>query len=432
MSAAGPGGTARQGAAGLLWSLVDQLSFAVAGFLFAVLLAQRLPADGYGAFATASTILFLAAIAHSAFVAEPMLVLGGRAAAPGGPPSEYCRALPIHWGSTVALVAAGSAALLALPGASRYDAGGLLAFAAALAGLLWSGIARRSAYLGLQMRSAAASSVAYAALVAVGLLAWPRPTSLAGAFAVMAVGAVLATAPLHVAALRRAGREATHGPPSTIRGTAARYARYGRWVFLAGLVAWLPLNLPILWLSASHTLGDAAQFRAALNLSLPCLQAVGAGAVYLLAALAAAAPARRPRVLLVGLLLTVGAGVAWLAFLLATGSFLGGLLYGGRYRLSWTLLLPIALLPLSEGLVYATGTAFRVALRPSRIIGPSLGGALVLLTALALARPSPVAAGWVSVVGSATTAALLLAALPFRHLAAASRPTQTPPGPPSP
>ena len=58
------------------WAILDQALFALSNLLVNVLLARWLPPAEYGAFVTAYTVLLLVSVAHSAFLAEPMLVFG--------------------------------------------------------------------------------------------------------------------------------------------------------------------------------------------------------------------------------------------------------------------------------------------------------------------------------------------------------------------
>ncbi|MFA5944711.1 MAG: hypothetical protein WC876_09620 [Candidatus Thermoplasmatota archaeon] len=393
------------------WTFGDQVVHAGANFLLQLVLARRLATADYGAFATANALFFLAIAAHAALVSEPMLVVGARSPVPR---DEYRRALALHWGLSAVLVTLAVSALLLLRIGPRFGVAGAAAFAAALVCLLWNWLVRRACYLDLRTKGAAASSVAYAIILLIAFLIWPSTIDLVSAFWAIALAAAGATVPLHVLLLRSSRSE----PGRTFaRGVATSwksYSRYGRWAILASIVAWVPLNLPLLWLAEFRDETAAAMVRAALNLSLPMLQIVASASFYLLAALSRSTPAHQRTLLRVFVLGTAILGVLWAVTTTMLGTRASTWLYGGQYDLTPALLLPIGLLALTEGLGYMVATGFRANLQTARTFWPSLGGGVALVGLMLLIRAEPVAVAWAGVAGSSATLILLLASLKSR------------------
>ncbi len=249
------------------WAVVDQALFAGTNFLVGILLARWLEPAAYGAFSVAYSVFLLLGTLHTALWTEPMMVYGsGRFRDTF---ASYQQVLiGYHWRFGVVL------AVGFLLAATGFGAAGQremalsflgLAFAAPTVLYLW--LVRRGAYVLLEPRLAAYGGAAYLALY-LGfslLFLWGGALNEATAFLAMALAALLAAEGIRL--LLKAGADRAVDP-GEIREL---HWGYGRWALLAGMLSWVPGNLPLVALGGLKGLEAAAVFRAAYNLFMPVL-----------------------------------------------------------------------------------------------------------------------------------------------------------------
>lgn len=249
------------------WAVVDQALFAGTNFLVGILLARWLEPAAYGAFSVAYSVFLLLGTLHTALWTEPMMVYGsGRFRDTF---ASYQQVLiGYHWRFGVVL------AVGFLLAATGFGAAGQremalsflgLAFAAPTVLYLW--LVRRGAYVLLEPRLAAYGGAAYLALYLGLALLLLRASFLneATAFLAMALAALLAAEGIRL--LLKAGADRAVDP-GEIREL---HWGYGRWALLAGMLSWVPGNLPLVALGGLKGLEAAAVFRAAYNLFMPVL-----------------------------------------------------------------------------------------------------------------------------------------------------------------
>lgn len=249
------------------WAVVDQALFAGTNFLVGILLARWLEPAAYGAFSVAYSVFLLLGTLHTALWTEPMMVYGsGRFREAFG---AYQRVLiGYHWRFGVVLAVGFLLAAIGFGAAGQREMALSflgLAFAAPTVLYLW--LVRRGAYVLLEPRLATYGGAAYLALYLGFSLLFLRGGALneAMAFLTMALAALLAAEGIRLRLEAGADRAVD---PGEIREL---HWGYGRWALLAGMLSWVPGNLPLVALGGLKGLEAAAVFRAAYNLFMPVL-----------------------------------------------------------------------------------------------------------------------------------------------------------------
>jgi len=251
-------------------SLLDQGLTAGAGFGLNLLLARRMPAVAYGAFAVAySGYLFVSGF-HNALLLEPMSVMG---------PSRHAKGLPAYFRAQIGLHASlvGGLSFLALMTSvmvhwlSRGSplAGPMLGGAVALPFLLLLWLARRMCYVVERPALAVVGSGTYA-LLALGMLAGlGHAGRLNPLTAFVATGAASAIAAGLL--LWRLGLGAP-SPSEELKhsrlGVFLENWSYGHWLTLTTFLSWISVQAQVLLAASLLGLTSAGILRA---MQLPAL-----------------------------------------------------------------------------------------------------------------------------------------------------------------
>jgi O-antigen/teichoic acid export membrane protein len=316
-------------------AVVDQGLISGSNYLLGIMLARWLAPAEYGAYALAFSVFLGASLAYQAILLEPMSVFGG---------SIYSSRLRPYVGALLTLHSAGSVISFAVLAAvalvilvvapSAHLLGPFVAVAVASPAVLLLWMLRRACYLRFQPGAAVVGSLLYCAAVMVQIWALHKIRALTPsvAFLVLAVASVLSCLLL---LFRYRPARAFRDQVGGLRHITRRHWTYGRWALAASIAAWIPANIYYPLITIIHGIGQAAELRALLNLSLPIDQvfsAVGLILLPYLSRLQHAHSSGRTRWLgiWVGALFAIAAVAYWSLIIIFEPQLLA-LLYNGRY-----------------------------------------------------------------------------------------------------
>lgn len=259
-----------------VFALLDQGLFAAANFVLNVLLAKWLPADAYGAFTVAFSVLMLLATVHNGLLTEPMLVFGAHRFE--GRLRRYLSGLVLgHW-----LVSAGVTVVMLLVtvgvwlgGSSTEVTMAMLGFAIVAPLILLLLLMRRTCYVKDDPRQAAMAGLCYFVLMMGGVLLmhWLGRLSIGWSLASMALagavsgGWLLWAQRITMAVVRDRG---------LLNEMATAHWRFGRWASLSGILGFFPGYIYYLMLPMFAGVEQTGILRALSNFILPFMQAVNA------------------------------------------------------------------------------------------------------------------------------------------------------------
>jgi O-antigen/teichoic acid export membrane protein len=273
------------------WAFVDQVLFAGCTFAVNVLLARRLTASEYGAFAVAFLVFMLAGTIHTAALTEPMLVYGsGKYRAAFG---SYLRTLMLGHalvaGAIFAAILPAAAGCWLLGAHTLALTFGALAAASPFALLVW--LLRRAFYVQMRPQCAAIGDGIFLALTLGGLLTLARAGSLGAATAFLVMGAAGLVASLVLLYLLHAPRT----EPVSTRAVVRDHWGYGRWNALEQGLYWSSAQSLMVLVPIVLGLPKAAVIGAILNLFRPLHPAMQSATGLMLPALAARASSGETR-----------------------------------------------------------------------------------------------------------------------------------------
>lgn len=304
-------------------------------FAISVLLARWLAPESYGSYALAFAVFLLVSQFQQALLLEPMTVFGS---------SSYRGKLPQYLGSllwlnggTVAFISA----ILAVAAWVVHRTGAYGSLAPALLGvslaspcilLFW--LLRRGFYIELRPAAATRGAVLYCGLTltilfAVKVLHVLSPFT---AFLIMGAAALVTSAFFF---LRLKPVVNLDRNELRLREVSHQHWVYGRWALASALAMWIPTNLYYVLLGSSHTMVNAAELRALMNLTLPVGQTATALSLLFIPFASRARAEQGPESLRkiswnITMLFGFGAIAYWALIVIFRGSVLH-LFYGGHY-----------------------------------------------------------------------------------------------------
>lgn len=359
-----------------MWATADQALFAFGNVLAGILLARYLPPQSFGAFSSVYSLFLLCGAVHTALLTDPMLVYG-----PGrmlGRCRGYFSVLKtVHWYlggvASVMLLLLSAGLHFWLPGAGK----GLAMVGLTAPFLLYAWLARRGAYVQNSPGLAAAGSLLYLAGVSIVfmVLAWSGWLDESVAFLIM--GGVSWLSGTWIFGRLRPMLAGSAERPS-VRDVCHMHLDYGRWILLAALLGWVPVNIYYVALPWFAGLEASAGLRAVLTLAMPALHFNTAMAsICIPNFVRAAGQGRLTRVVhgvLAGQMLCM---VLFWWFLHMAGDACMVLLYDGRYGaelLGWA-----ALLPIPAAVITVCAAALKAMELPSKLPSVYACGALISL-----------------------------------------------------
>lgn len=365
------------------WSLLDQVSFAVANFGLNILLARNLSVAEYGMFSLVFSIYVLITTIHTALISEPMLVFGA---------SRYSRELEKYLAILLRLqwiISIGIAIMLLMVAVITLLIGqislgyNLLALAIALPTILGLISLRRATYLRNQQHLAGLTGVMYMLLLISGTLLATHIQSW-HAFLIMGLASLCGML------LLGKGLWLNIPTPTPImtKQVWGEHWSYGRWSLPANLLSWVPWNFPYITLAAFSSVENTAYLRSYMNLVLPVLQLIAAMNTAIVPVLGRRRHDPNFRAFLTRMLLWVAmpSGMYWLLIGIGHTGIVGWL-YSGRFIEFSNLLWILTLLPLIEGQVVVLNSRLR-ALEQSNLVFfvYLLGSVVTVLTSIWFAQ----------------------------------------------
>ena len=366
------------------WSLVDQVSFAVASFLLNVFLARSLSAFEYGVFSLTFSIYVLIVVIHTALITEPMLVFGASRY-----DREFEKYLPalvrLQWVLSIVIVAVLFVlSLIALLTNQVLLASNLLALSTTSPAILTLIFLRRTVYIRGQQYLAGLVGVIHLLLIFFllmfsGLLLGTRIQSWHG-FLIMGLSSLVCTILLS----RWLGLSIFIATFSMPTGVIKEHWNYGLWSLPANLLSWFPWNFPYIALAIFSDGENTAYLRSYMNLVLPFLHIITAMNTAIVPVLARHRHTTRYHRFLARILVLVAIASSTYWLLLGIGhDEIVGFLYSGRFTDRSHLLWILAFLPIFEGQIVVLVSGLRALERSSLVFLVYLLGASVsILTSI--------------------------------------------------
>lgn len=273
------------------WAVVDQGVFAGAHLFLSIALARSLTAEAYGVFAMVYSILVLCSIFHTAFVTEPLAVIGADGALARN--AQYRSMLLKHSfiisiKLSMLLLIVGFVATLWIGGQLGLS---LVSLAVSLPLIFPFWLLRRVFYLDQGPHVAAAVSLIYLFTLIGLMVAVERFVEISPPTAFLIVAFCSLLAGVIAYALLRRTALSNIGEIDSV-ALRKRGSNFGRWAVCTGLVSWIPANGFYFILPLMHGLDSAGVFRAIMNLAAPAIQGFTAIAVALVPTFAGAGSGR--------------------------------------------------------------------------------------------------------------------------------------------
>lgn len=346
-------------------SVLDQAFVAGASFVLSLLLARYLQRESYGAFAVVTSVYVLLVSLHTAFVGEPLVILGNGVYADHF--RQYIRRVirgHVITSLVVAVVLVGGAVLLSGL-VSPQIVWALMALAVAQIVLLLFRLLRRVAYARMRVSIAAAGSLVYFVVTLAGVIVLRHLGVLSphSAYLLIGVAAAAGCGLLAVLLGRLPGRAS--GQP--VRGVLRGHLEYGRWAGPTYLLTWVSGQLYYLALPIWLGLASAGALRALFVLVLPIQHIFLAISMVLLPVFTRAwqcgGVKRLTRLIRDFMVLTLIGAVAYAALLFVLRDRILVWLYADRYAHLSGLVPLIALTPIGVGFCGVLETAMRAVQR---------------------------------------------------------------------
>ena len=356
-------------------AISDQGLFALGNFAISMILARQMSQSAFGQFSAAFAAFILLSTVYCAFVVDPMLVYG--ASTSQRTQRSYVRqVISLHWRVALAL----SVVLIAV-GLVRWQTGAgqgsILAYigwALAAPAVLRLWFARRTAYLVMKPQYAAFAGGLYLVIIAALLFGFGKYISAN----IIATCVIIGATSLGIAlVLHRSFRLVDRNPGSGVPAeTAGAHWRFGKWASVAGLLGLLPDYIYFFVLSPEQ----CGHYRALLNVVLPLIQVYNALGVLMMSYFAR----QRERADFTRIVMRTAAAYCGVAVLMAAvavgfGGRLFYHLYGGKYELPLTLLLPLGIVSVLFALKSVSDAVLRSLENVSSMAGIAVAGAVAAL-----------------------------------------------------
>jgi O-antigen/teichoic acid export membrane protein len=360
----------RKWGARAVFAVFDQALISGSNFLLGIVLARRIHATGYGAYALAFSAFSLLLVLDQAVILEPMSVFGG---------SKYRSSLRRYLGNLLnlqtvfgvvcfgLLVASAAGVYMAEPSNELYLA--LVGIGIATPAILLLYFTRRALYVEYRSRTAAGGAVIYCVLLFSGLWVVSDAGVLSAFAAFLVMGASSLATSLLLLIYIRPGLK---GISSESKPEVAKeHWVYGRWALAAALFTWMSWNVWYAILASFAGLAASGTLRALINLAMPVIQSCAVLSLLVLPHTARIvhgegwAGAKRQAVV-VGTLFAAGATAYWLLVLIFQTTIID-FLYSGRYADSARYLKWLALASIASAATVGPVSALRALEKPSLV-----------------------------------------------------------------
>lgn len=356
----------------------DQGFFALGNFAVSTILARQMLQGTFGRFSAAFAAFMLLSPIYCGLISDPMLVYGASSAR--STQRSYVRqVVRLHWGAALAI----SALLLGIGGIRSQTGlgqGSFLAYlgwAIAAPAVLRLWLARRTAYMmGKPQYSAFAGGV-YLIMIVALLFAFGSHL----ASNVVAPCLFIALTSLTVAVFLHRSLRLTDIEPKPFGRTLEVHWNFGKWAGLAGVLSLLPDYVYFFVLSPELS----GHYRALLNVVFPLTQVYGALGILITAYFARYRESPDfTRIVLRTSAAFCGVAVVTAAAVVTVGGRLFYHLYGGKYDLPFTLLLPLGIVSVLVAVKAVSDATFRAL---ENVTALAVVGAVGAIAALVLGAP---------------------------------------------
>lgn len=378
-----PHSPARNFAAKTFWAILDQGLFSLSNFFLFVMLARWLEPAEFEVSSVTFAVFLLPGIVHSAFVTEPLLVLGS-----GRHRQLHHAYLPavtrLHWWVALRLSAVTAVAGVALHVIQNSQLGaGLVAAASGMSFILMQWMLRQRCYVLMRPQAAALAGCLYFIVIVTGsfgMNAWGAVSAPSALILMAAASGVSITYMLNLEKI-----SSTDQPTSTAdcRRTAVwkRHWDYGRWSVIAMTLVWGSTEIFYLFLAFFHGFDSAGTARAAMNFIAPANQIIIALSTVSLPILSSALKKGSSSEKIAFLYFSVASfSIAYALFVFFAAKPLTDFAYGQRYDGVVTVLQTLAFLPIGAGIAAVSGNILRALEYPCGLLGATAVGALLAFT----------------------------------------------------
>lgn len=387
------------------WAIGDNALFALTNLGVALAVARYSSVEEYGTFALAQSIALFLSVFHTAFITEPVLVFGSERYRESV--GQYVSAAVVLHGAMFVLIEIVLTAVVLVLGSLgwRLWARAFLMVAVGSPFILLGWFLRRACYIRKTPEIACRAGLIYIAalLPCMGaLILGGRLNGLSG-FAVMGGAAIPAS--LWILARLGAG---CRWPGAFFHDLRRQHFRYGKWALGAGVMRWVPFNVPLIALASSGSASHSAGLRALMTLLLPAVQFFQAVNTMLIPFCSERNASRlRPLVATAGVSEMLIAAAYTAAIWFVSRPVLH-VLYAGKYDGDAPYLGPLSLLLVGEAVGGVAASALQALELPQKVFAAGLGGALLTVLGIASLHPFalPDGVGLIVVVYTSTAALL--------------------------
>lgn len=331
----------------------DQGFFALGNFAITTILARQMSQGAFGHFSAAFAAFMLLSPIYCGLITDPMLVYG--ASTLKNRQRSYVRQVVLlHWFATLAI-----SAVLVCIGLIRSQTGlghgsflAYLGWAIAAPAVLRLWLARRTAYLVSKPQYSAFAGGVYLIIIVALLIGFGNHL----ASNVVAPCLFIAAPSLVVAFCLHRSLRLIDRDPTPVGGTLGVHWNFGKWASSAGMLSLLPDYIYFFVLSPEL----CGHYRALLNVVFPFTQVYGALGILMTAYFARYRESPDfSRIVVRTSAAFCGVAVLTAAAVVTVGGRLFYHLYGGKYDLPFTLLLPLGIVSVLVAVKAVSDATFR-------------------------------------------------------------------------
>jgi O-antigen/teichoic acid export membrane protein len=387
------------------WAIGDNALFALTNLGVALAVARYSSVEEYGTFALAQSIALFLSVFHTAFITEPVLVFGSERYRESV--GQYVSAAVVLHGAMFVLIEIVLTAVVLVLGSLGWGlwARAFLMVAVGSPFILLGWFLRRACYIRKTPEIACRAGVIYIAALLPCMWALILGGGLNGlsGFAVMGGAAI----PASLWILARLGASC-RWPGAFFHDLRRQHFRYGKWALGAGVMRWVPFNVPLIALASSGSASHSAGLRALMTLLLPAVQFFQAVNTMLIPFCSERNASRlRPLVATAGVSEMLIAAAYSAAIWIVSRPVLH-VLYAGKYDGDAPYLGPLSLLLVGEAVGGVAASALQALELPQKVFAAGLGGALLTVLGIISLHPFALPGGvGLIVVVYTSTAALL-------------------------
>lgn len=401
------GGAGRQRLTAILSQSVsaigDQGLFALGNFAVTTTLARQMSQSAFGHFSAAFAAFMLLSPIYCGLVTDPMLVYG--ASTLKTRQRSYVRhVVSLHWlaGLVISVVLLGIGLIRSNTGLGQGSFLAYLGWAIAAPVVLRLWLARRTAYLISKPQYSAFAGGIYLIIILALLVGFGHYVT----SNVIVPCLFIAATSLAIALFLHRSLRLKDTDSTPVKGTVEVHWKFGKWAGSAGMLSLLP-DYVYFFVLAPELCGH---YRALLNVVLPLTQVYGALGILMTAYFARVRDRRDfSRILLRTCVAFCGIAALTAALVVTVGGKLFYHLYGGKYDLPFSLLLPLGIVSVLFAVKAVSDAVFRAL---ENVTSLAVIAGVGAIAALVLGAPLGLRYGvWGAVYGDLAVYAIVTAAI---------------------